>query len=227
MVNMPLAFVILSAYEPQGGNGALFTPDRLQGMPDWVMRDRYDVSAKVSDEDLPEWQKPAAQKPMLQAMLQAMLADRCKMAVHREMKDASVYLLVVGKNGPKFKESDPADPPPPGVTLPGGAVVAQQSGTTMKLYRANMGLLTTMLTSMASTGRPIQDKTGLTGKYDIVIQQPDMGPPAGGAADGASAPPDRLSMVMSVVEGLGLKLESSKGQTEMLVIDHIEKPSDN
>src|SRR5450631_1572844 len=98
MVNMPLAFVLLSAYEPTGGNGALFTPERLVGLPDWAMRDRYDIEAKVAQEDMVEWQKPTQQKAMMEAMLQALLVERCKIAVHRENKDTSVYSLVVGKN---------------------------------------------------------------------------------------------------------------------------------
>jgi uncharacterized protein (TIGR03435 family) len=229
IINMPLAIAIITAYEPQAGNGALFDPDTLVGLPDWAKQTRFDLVAKVAEEDLTDWQNPAKQPAMLRDMLQSLLVDRCKLAVHRDMKDTSVYLLVVGKNGPKFKESNPADPVPPGITLPGGAVMAQ-SGNAMKMYGATMGILTTMLSSMGNLGRPIQDKTGLTGRYDIVIQPPDMGPPPGGPGgpgEGASAPPDRTSMVMSVVEGLGLKLESSKGESETLVIDHIEKPSEN
>ena len=186
MENMPLAFAILSAYEPQGGNGALFMPNDISGLPDWAMQDRFDIVAKVAAEDMAEWQKPAMQKAMLQAMLQAMLADRCKLVVHRVTKDTSVSLLVVGKNGPKFKETNPADPVPAGVTLPSGAVVVQ-SGNGMKMYNAPIGLLTTMLASMGNLGHPIQDKTGLTGRYDILLRSPEMGPaPGEDASDPAS-----------------------------------------
>jgi len=161
-------------------------------------------------------------------MLQAMLAERCKLAVHREMKDTSVYFLTVGKGGPKFKEVNPADAAPAGVTLPGGAVLAQ-SNDGMRMYDTTIGLVTTMLSSMGGMGglgRPALDKTGLTGRYDIVIKRQDMmSPPA--APGEASAPPDPVSMVMSVADSLGLKLEPGKGQMETLVIDHIEKPSEN
>lgn len=225
MINMPLPIAIMSAYEPKAGNGALFTPDTLVGLPDWAMQERFDIDAKVAEENMADWQNPARQPAMLREMLQSLLADRCKLAVHRDEKDTSIYLLVVGKNGPKFKETNPADPVPVGVTLPGGAVMAPV-GNGMQMHGATMGTLTTLLSSIGRLGRPIQDKTGLTGRYDIVIQQPDMGPAAGGPGEGA-ARPDPTSIVMSVVEGMGLKLEPSKGQTETLVIDHMEKPSEN
>jgi uncharacterized protein (TIGR03435 family) len=170
---------------------------------------------------------------MLQAMLQAMLADRCKLAVHRELKDASVYFLTVAKGGPKFKETDPTVPLPAGVTIPGGAVLVESSDG-MKMYNATMGLVTTLLSSMGNgmvrnEGRPVLDKTGLAGRYDIVIKRQDMmPPPAPPTAPGdAGAPPDPASMVMTIADALGLKLAPGKGQMETLVIDHIEKPSEN
>jgi uncharacterized protein (TIGR03435 family) len=230
MVNMPLAFAIMTAYVPQAGGGALFNPNDLEGLPPWVLQERYDIVAKVSDEDLPEWQRPAAQTLMLQAMLQAMLTERCKLAVHRVTKDAAVYFLTVGKGGPKFKETDPTVPLPAGVTIPGGAVLVE-SNDGMKMYNASMGLVTTMLSSMGNgavrnEGRPVLDKTGLTGRYDIVIKRQDMMPPPPAPGD-AGTPPDPASMVMTVADALGLKLAPGKGQLETLVIDHMEKPSEN
>jgi uncharacterized protein (TIGR03435 family) len=228
-VNVPLFIALLSAYEPTAGNGALFTPDRIIGLPDWAQQDRYNIEAKVAQEDMAEWQKPSQQKAMLQAMLQALLVERCKIAVHRDNKDTSVYSLVVGKNGPKFKETNPADPVPDGVKLPGGAVLVQ-SRNGMQIHGATMGLLASLLSSMGggrpgSGGRPIQDKTGLTGKYDLTLTMPEMGPPPGGPGGGGQFDP--TEMVFSMAESIGLKLESTKASVETLVVDHIEKPSDN
>jgi uncharacterized protein (TIGR03435 family) len=234
LVNAPIVLAILSAYEPQAGNGALFTPDRIVGLPDWATRDRFDIDAKVAQEDMAEWQKPDRQKAMLEAMLQALLLERCKIAVHRDNKDTSVYSLVVGKNGPKFKQTNPADPVPDGVKLPGGAVLVQ-SRDGMEIHGATMGLLASVLSSMGgpvamSGSRPVQDKTGLTGKYDIKMTRPDMGPPPGGpggAGPGGGGQFDPTEMVVSMVDSLGLKLESTKASVETLVIDHIEIPSAN
>jgi uncharacterized protein (TIGR03435 family) len=179
-----------------------------------------------------EWQKPASQKTMLPAMMQSLLEDRFKLAVHREIKDAPVYLLTVGKGGPKFKESDPTVEHPDGVKLPWGGVLVQSKGAPT-LYGTSMASLATLLSSFGGgqgAGRQIQDKTGLTGRYDITLKPPDMGPPpppSPGDAGGAALASDPTSMLFTLVEGLGLKLESGKQPVETLVIDHMERPSEN
>ena len=231
MVGAPLVLPIITAYIPQTG-AAAFMPDQIKGLPDWVMRDSYDIDAKVSEEDMAEWQKPASQKTMLPAMMQALLEDRFKLAVHREIKDAPVYLLTVGKGGPKFKESDPTVEHPDGVKLPWGGVLVQSKGAPT-LYGTSMASLATLLSSFGGgqgAGRQIQDKTGLTGRYDITLKPPDMGPPpppSPGDAGGAALASDPTSMLFTLVEGLGLKLESGKQPVETLVIDHMERPSEN
>src|ERR1035437_5459827 len=145
MVGGPLLLPIITAYIPQTG-AAAFMPDQIKGLPDWVMRDAYDIDAKVSDEDMAEWQKPASQKTMLPAMMQSLLEDRFKLSVHREIKDAPVYLLTVGKGGPKFKQSDPTVEHPYGMKLPWGGILVQ-SGSTATLYGTSMASLATILSS--------------------------------------------------------------------------------
>jgi uncharacterized protein (TIGR03435 family) len=224
ITNKSLILAIITAYVPQSSDYALFTPGNVLGLPEWVQSDNYDIVAKVSEADLAEWKNPASQKVMLRAMLQAMLADRFKLAVHRATKEESVYSLVVGKNGPKLKESDPAVPHPAGMTLPGGGgvIVPENAGHSYHFYEASMATLASLLSSTAA--RPVQDKTGLTGKYDFVLQKPDqVAMPSAGPQEATEPAPT----VFSVVEALGLKLESTKGSTETLVIDHVEKPSPN
>ena len=229
MVGGPLLLPIITAYVPQTG-AAAFMGDQIKGLPDWVMRDAYDIDARVSDGDMAEWQRPELQKTMLQAMLQSLLEDRFKLKVHREIKDEPVYLLTVAKGGPKFKESDPTVEHPDGAKLPWGGVLVQSKGTPM-LYDTSMASLATLLSSLGGqgSGRQIEDKTGLAGRYDITIKPPDMGqaPPSPGDAGGAAAAPDPASMLFTLVEALGLKLEPGKQPVETLVIDHIEKPSEN
>jgi len=178
------------------------------------MQERYDVVAKVGEADMAEWQKPASQKAMLPAMLQAMFAERCKLVAHRETKDASVSFLVVAKAGQKFKETNP-DETHTGMTLPGGGVAMQdQSG--MKMYGISIATVAVFLTQIrGEAGGTIMDKTGLTGKYDVVLKTPEgMGP-------------DREYIVSTMLDDLGLKLESGKAPVEKLVIDHMERPSAN
>jgi bla regulator protein blaR1 len=221
MTNMSLAVAILTAYVPQTGNAALYMKNQVTGVPDW-MRDSYDVEAKVSEADLAEWHKPAAQNAMLQAMLQTMLADRLKLVVHRDIKEGPVYSLEVGKSGPKFKEANPAEAHH-GMALPngGGTVVPEDGGHMLHFYAVSMTSLAPLLSN--SAGRPVQDKTGLTGKYDLRMPNPAM--PAV-SADGSAAP-DPQSSVVTSMDDLGLKLVPGKGQVETLVIDRVERPSEN
>jgi bla regulator protein BlaR1 len=221
MTNMPLRFAIMTAYVPQSG-GTLFTND-MPGMPDWAQNENYDIDAKVGAADLAEWREPALQTVMLRAMLQALLADRFKLAVHRDTKEVSTYSLVVGKRGPKLKETTPGEPHPGAMAIPGGGMMVAQDGrgAVAQFYDASMATLTPFLSIFA--GRPVQDKTGLTGRYDFSLKKPS---PMGSSGAGPDAS-DPEPTVFSAVEELGLKLEAAKGSVETLVIDHVERPSEN
>jgi uncharacterized protein (TIGR03435 family) len=218
MINKPLFLLIMTAYVPQSGGAALFAPNNVLGLPDWAMGDNYDVEARVREQDQADWQKPALQPAMLRAMLQSMLADRFKLAVHREMKEVPIYALVLGKNGPKFKETPPDEPHPGAMALPGGGgyMIPGDGGQNVHFYDATIATFASLLSTLA--GRPVQDRTGLTGRYDLSFQKPV---PA--SADVSDPGPT----IFSVMDELGLKLEPAKGQTETLVVDHVERPSGN
>jgi uncharacterized protein (TIGR03435 family) len=225
-VNSPMILLIVTAYLPTTG-ATTFTPNQISGLPDWANQDNFDIDAKASEEDLPEWQKPDQQPAMLHAMMQALLEDRCKMVVHREIKEVQVYSLVVGKNGPKFKPTNP-DETHQGVKLPfGGILSPSQNG--MTLYAAPMSSLAALMSSIGrmGTGRPIQDKTGLTGLYDLTLTQGQIAVERPSPGDASAASDPSGSPAAAMAEALGLKLESTKAPVETLVIDHIEKPSAN
>jgi uncharacterized protein (TIGR03435 family) len=173
-------------------------------------------------------------------MLQSLFAERCELKFHRETKELPTFTLVLGKNGPKFKESKPGDAPEGGIKVPdgkggNGSMVVGEKG--LLQFR---GLPITFLVQILSTqlGRTVVDKTGLTGKYDYswqfvpsaaLIRQfggatPDS---ASGNSSGIPSDPDGTDLFTAVAEQLGLKLESGKGPVEIIVIDHIQKPSDN
>jgi bla regulator protein BlaR1 len=137
-----------------------------------------------------------------------------------------VYSLVVGKSVPKFKESTPGEPHPNGKRLPGnsGVMVPDEATQTVHLYETSMATLAPLLSDI--TGRPIQDKTGLTGKYDLVFQKPSEMSAASSPQSGPSAA-DPGPSIFSVLGDIGLKLEPAKGSVETLVIDHVERPSEN
>jgi uncharacterized protein (TIGR03435 family) len=229
---LPLSLVLRHAYVPSQGS-AYFGPAQIVGLPAWVDSVRYDIDAKVSAADLPRWKDPAQQPAMLRAMLQAMLRDRFKIAVHRETKEEPIYEMTVAKGGPKFKPSESTElavirQKHPGATpaiVLDGAIAAP--GTTpgqQQLFNVTMPQLTILLSILA--GRPVEDKTGLTGKYDIAYQMEIPPPPQENPT--APVPQDLSAQIFTIVEQqLGLQLKSAKGPVETLVIDHIEQPSEN
>lgn len=219
--------LMITAFVPANGNAGLYNPDQIAGMPDWMWQSHYDIEAKdieakVADEDVAAWKQPEVQR----AMLQQLLADRFKLVTHREYSERPVYNLIVAKGGPKFKAAETTDMVeirknhPTATALPGGAVLVHGSkqgettllGTTM----ADLGVLLG-----EGSGRPIEDKTGLTGKYDITLAL-DLSP----GPDGARPDPTTV-IITALQEQLGLKLEPAKESVEVLVIDHVERPSEN
>jgi uncharacterized protein (TIGR03435 family) len=235
--NFPLQFLIAGAF----GVGL----DRIAGLPGWVSSDRFDINARMDPAVVDAIKKLSAddRKIVQQNMLQALFADRCKLKFHRETKELSTLTLVLGKNGPKFKESKPGETPEGGIKVPDG------KGGTGSMLIGEKGLISfrglpiTFLVQILSSqlGTTIVDKTGLTGKYDFSWQfTPTQAqirafggatPPSEGGSGGAGSvlpdDPDGASLYSAVQEQLGLKLESGKGPVEIIVIDHIEKPSDN
>ncbi len=148
--------------------------------------DAYQVTAKAEGDAVPT-------KEQFQQMLQALLADRFQLKLHRETKELPAYELVVSKNGHKLK--DATEDPSLHTVWNSGRVVEKYSGKKVPMTELAFVLKT-------QAGRPVIDKTGLTGKYDFELQ---WAPGDAPAADG-SAP----SIFTAVQEQLGLKLESTK-----------------
>ena len=227
MTNCPLFVAVGAAYVPAAGNPLGFlVEDRIAGMPGWLTQERYNLDARISDADAAAWRDPVRQKEMLRAMMQTLLAERCRLAVHREMRDKPVFALVIGTNGPKLvpSEAEAVDAArakhPDAVGVPGGSgFFLRGPNGHIDLYGATTGTLALLLSG--ATGRPVVDRTGLTRLYDMHL---DMGQP--GVTVDASA--DAGATVFAAVEEqLGLKLESRKLPVEYLVIDHVERPSSN
>jgi uncharacterized protein (TIGR03435 family) len=224
MKNLYLWYLIRMAYVPQTGGAAFYFVDQLVGMPSWLTGDddRYDVDAKVDEADLADWQTPAKQPAMLRSMLQAMLEDRLKLVVHRSTREAPVDLLVEGKRGPKFKETNPAELHPGARPMPGGGTLSrEEEDDQMTVHYFGISIPQLARWVLGGTGRPVQDKTGLTGKYDVTIERP--------VPEGAGTPEVRPveTSAAEIANQLGLKLEPANGQVETLVIDHVERPSPN
>ena len=143
-------------------------------------------------------------------MLQRLLADRFHLSFHRETREMPVYALVVAKGGPKFKESAPD-----AVTQARGKVTATVLSSFTK---SRMDDVVRVLSS--ATDRPVLDRTGLAGFYDLTLEF--ARDPAAAIAESNTA-----SIFTAVQEQLGLKLEPNKGPIDVLVINGVERPSAN
>jgi uncharacterized protein (TIGR03435 family) len=212
--------------------------DQIARAPGWLDTDRFDVDARMDGSVLDQLQKLTRDdsKVARQHMLQALLADRFKLTIHRETKALPAYSLVIAKNGPKLKEAKSGDTYPDGFVTPagrGGAGGMRQSASATGYNFVAQGIPFSTLVGWLSVQlrRPVIDKTGLTGNYDVTLNYSlDFSQLRAPSVDTSLPPaPDATSpsLVTAVQEQLGLKLESGKGGGETIVIDHVEKPSGN
>jgi bla regulator protein blaR1 len=223
--NLSLLVAIAAAYPPSSGARA-FGPQNIQGLPEWTRDTHYDVNATIGDADLSVWQDPKLQPELLRTMLQSMLRERFMLAAHHQTKEESVYSLVVAPGGSKFQPTDPTKPHPPGRRLPwgdGGIMAPEANDRTIHFYDMPISSLAFMLSDLAPY--PVQDDTGLTGRYDFAMKHPAR--MSADVTDPADAGRDPGPTIFSALSELGLKLVRVKRPVETLVIDHIEKPSEN
>lgn len=196
---------------------------QLSGGPAWLDSDRFDIEAKSDDSVNAQLLKlnNCDASHAKQQMLQSLLADRLKLTVHRGAKAVSGYDLVLAKNGPRLQESKPD---------PAGNDIHRRGSSTM--HAGKLGYdLTSQNDSISSLAFwlaaelhcPVQDKTALTGKYDIKLQWSEEN-----GAETSSAQDSPYPVIFTAIqEQLGLKLQPAKVTVETIVIDHVEPPSPN
>jgi uncharacterized protein (TIGR03435 family) len=241
----PVRALIQQAYAIYAGGHV--NPDfqfiTIEGGPSWINSDRYTIDAK-GDES-------AGIETMRGPMLEALLEERFQLKIHRETRDVPVYLLTVAKGGSKLKISEgsctpfdpskPAPPPIPGEKpICGGDMFIRRNGNAWvsTLSHADLGQIARNLAN--TLGRRVIDRTGIQGWFDVRLEfAPDdsiaLFAGRGGrgiAPDPTSNPvspsdPTAPSIFTAVQETLGLKLEPAKGPGEFIVIDRVERPSEN
>jgi bla regulator protein BlaR1 len=194
----PLLFLLQYAYGLQ--------PFQFVETPGWATSDRFDLEAKE-----PHGGNHYTQFPQ---MLRPVLADRFKLATHRETRQSPIYALVVARSGPKLAAAHAGDEA--GTRGGSGQLVAK---------RMTMRAFASLLSRM--TSRLVQDHTALDGEFNFTLtwtpddfQRPD---PLGRAPATAEAP----SLFTALQEQLGLRLESTRAPVDVLVIDHVERPSED
>lgn len=163
-----------------------------------------------------------------QHMLQALLTDRFKLKVHWEVREGLTYDLVVSKNGPKIREAKGEPPSPEDMKTWGDKPIPRlyqrgdsRVGFDFIAHGCSMDDITAMLAGQF--GHPVSDKTGLTSKYDFTLRYHGTRLSDRSADDMDPVQP----LDVAIQDQLGLKLEPAKGPVQLLVIDHIEKPSKN
>jgi uncharacterized protein (TIGR03435 family) len=164
---------------------------------------RFEVQGKAA---------AAAGRQQLLLMLRPLLADRFKLAFHRETKEMAVYALAVAEVSPKFQASKPWPESKPRPLNHLG-------------YNVDMAWLATYLTHLGSD-MPVIDKSGLTGTYDLDLDMEKI-MAAAGADSGHPSISSVFQATVDALEGIGLRLVRTKAPVEVLVVDHAERPSTN
>ena len=188
--------------------GSIMPAELVAGGPTWLDEDRFDISAKA--------QGRPSQDDRRQ-MLRALLVERFKLALHYEPKETSVYLLVLGKNGPKMKQRRPDDGGEP-------YMIRDRGNTNFICRNTSMVQLANFLAS-TSLGRPVVDRTDLAGTFDFELGWGQD--PSRLSVQESTGHESELPTMFDAIQGIGLKLQAAKAAVDFLMIDHVEKPSGN
>jgi uncharacterized protein (TIGR03435 family) len=202
----------------------------INGAPGWMNDLHYDIEAKYTPEVMDALKKltPEDRQFVRRYVMQQLLKERTNLAVHVETKEVPAYDLAIGKNGSKLKEADPNS------KENGSMNMHQEQGKTVITAKGMQ--LTNLARNLSQfAGRPVFDKTGLTGIYDITLefaheQNLSASAPDGGASGtGPAMPtdPSGPSIMAALDEQLGLRLVPSRGPKMVVVIEHIDKPDSN
>jgi uncharacterized protein (TIGR03435 family) len=197
MTNMPLGALILVAYD--------ITVRQLAGA-EWLGSERYDIAAKA--------ERAVTREEMLE-MLRRLLAERFRLAVRREPREVAVYALTVAKSGPKLKPSSTPEEDGRTPLVPAHAGGTEATTGRLIFKSESMREFAWALSRSSATGdRVIVDQTALTGAYDFELTF---------VREGGDGP----TIFEALPQQLGLKLESKRATVDFLVIEHVERPTEN
>jgi len=222
---LTVKFLMQVAYAP--------SPDAsvpISGGPAWLDSDPYNIEAKAESNP--------PRETMSGPMLQALLADRFKLRVHRETKDVPAYELRIAKNGSKVQAFQEGSCAPPDANEPQGraakgppncgsfSIGLKGGNVTLDVHKRTLAEFANQL----HLDRPVIDKTGIAGLFDFHLEFAPDGTTAAFFPPGFAlpAPPENgLSIFTAMQEQLGLKLEPARGPGETIVIDSVERPSED
>ncbi|MGB7762223.1 MAG: TIGR03435 family protein [Bryobacteraceae bacterium] len=179
-------------------------PNQISGGPAWLDSDGYDIVAKA--------ERPVGDAALM-AMLQSLLIERFKLAIHRETRTAEAFVLEVAKGGPKLQR-------------------AEDKGSSTSNRRGFIDAKTITMDRFAEVlsrqmDLPVLNRTGLAGSFDLKLEwTPESRGPARPGTDDAMTETG-VSIFTAIQQQLGLRLRAKKTPVEVIVIDHAEKPSEN
>ena len=188
---------------------------QIVGAPDWFDIDKFSITAVVDAEGTPsdaQWH----------SMLQKLIAERFKFKTHTEKRELSVYVLSVGKDGPKNLTKSLSTNILPGLSYrmdPAVMVSVMQNATLKEFVDFLQGRL---------LDRPVLDQTGIAGRYDFKVTfMPDESVFGGHGPQIPASDNPAPNFFTALQEQLGLKPDAVKAPADVMVIDHVEKPSEN
>jgi len=202
--NWPLSALVKAAFRHEPP----LLASQIVGLPEWVSETRYDITAKTSSDDAPR----DAGSPLahMDEYIRSLLEDRFALRTHIEEREMPVYALVIASGGSKLRPALDCSKP---VNLP----KCNARNGPGHIAGGHM-LLTNLLATLAGqVDRPVVNRTNLEGSFDIDLQW--------NPAPLTNATDERPSIFVAVQEQLGLKLESTRGPVDVLVIDHIDRPT--
>jgi uncharacterized protein (TIGR03435 family) len=195
-------------------------PRAISGGPAWVESQRWEILATAPGEKRPTWDDQMV-------MLRKLLSDRFNLTFHREKKQFNIYDLTVSKDGSKLKATEA--PPDEAPNMTSTVYPAESGGIDRVVLPAHNITITQFagLLNRAILDRPVVDHTGLTGRYDFELEWAPDETQFGGQLP--AGPPDtpRPGLFPAMLQTLGLKIEATRGAVDGIVIDGVERPSDN
>ena len=232
---LPLLALLAHAY-----NLPVNPSERLSGVPDWVLRERFDIEARAPEGAFPAGMPSSEARAKMQTMLQALLADRFKLVMRRETKDIPMYALTVASGGPKLQGSNTKEEDCPLGPTDGVSCHQFMGGQGRGLHAKAVHIQDLAEYIENWTDHPVVDRTGLIGLFAMDTEgwtpmRLPPPPPPGPAAPNPAAPPSgdgdmsdptRPTLVM-VLRRLGLDLKQQKGPVVVYVIEQVERPTVN
>jgi uncharacterized protein (TIGR03435 family) len=221
---IPLFFLIAIAYDVPW--------QRVDG-PSGVINEQYAIEAKADASSLPKsgstiQQTMRAEMRLVREMLKTLLADRFKLAIHVEKRETPIYALVVNGGKPKIRPAARSCEPTTMAEYESGrGPCGLRGGGPANGYHAPDSALADLAAGLSNfLERPIIDRTGIEGRFDIDVPPWSTGAPPRPDSDEPQPDPNGPS-IFAVLQQMGLRLEPSRAPIDHYVVDHVERPSEN